>query len=138
LAGRGSDRSCELLVAASNSADTSIIPLDGHSAAVAATPIPSVVVAVASMIPVVGPTDINSEVTSFKVHALSESRRRSGHGIQQSEGSKRFRNPSHQISFLSVPPLPLRVKTVCSRRSFQWNLLYWGAPNAAKNKEAAD
>jgi hypothetical protein len=73
------------LVAASDSADTPIIPLDGHSPA-AATPLPSVV-SVASMIPVVRPTDINSEATPFKVHTLSQSGRRcrSSHCAEQSE-----------------------------------------------------
>ena len=98
------DPAQKLLIAASDSADTPIISLDGHCPAVAATSIPSVVIAVAStMIPVVRPTDINSEATSFKVHALSQNRRRcrSGYRAQQSECKQRFRNPSHRIpSFL--------------------------------------
>ena len=69
-------------------------------------------------------TDINAETTSFKVHALGQSRRRcrSGHRAQQPECDQRFRNPSHRISFLSVPPLPLGVKTLWGRRWFQRNL----------------
>jgi len=97
----------KLLIAASDSADTPIISLDGHSPAVAATPIPSVVVAIASIMPVVRPTDINSEATSFKVHALSESRRRcSGHRAQQSECDQRFRNPCHRVPSFLFRPFP--------------------------------
>src|SRR5262249_54647803 len=114
----------ELLIAASDSADTPIISLDGDSPAVAATPIPSVVVAIASMMPVVRPTDINSEATSFKVHALSQSRRRcSGHRAQQSECDQRFRNPSHRVpSFLfRIFPQELNRSGVGVRSNGTWH-----------------
>src|SRR5437667_6005720 len=91
------------LVAASDSANTPIIALDGHGPAVPAIPIPvvtvaaiaSVFIAVLIALTVTRATDFNPEAGSLNIRTLSEGRHRghSSHCTQEAERDQRSNNP---------------------------------------------
>jgi hypothetical protein len=92
-------------VAASDSANTPIIALDGHGPAVPAIPIPVItVVAIASVLialTITRATDFNPEAGSLNIRTLSEGRHRghSSHCTQEAERDQRSNNPLH-VAFL--------------------------------------
>src|SRR5437870_4086635 len=99
------------LVAASDSANTPIIALDGHGPAVPAVPIPiitvaaiaSVFIAVFIALTVSRATDFHPEAGSLNVRTLSKGRRRgrSSHCTHEAERDQRSGNPLH-VAFLPV------------------------------------
>src|SRR5215831_10211525 len=99
-------------VAASDSAKTPFISLDGDGPAAPADPLPRIppiiiIVAVASVVAlaVSRPTDTNLEARSFKVYALSQARRRGGSSrcADEPERNHRSRNQPHRVSFPVSP-----------------------------------
>jgi len=116
-------------VAASDSANPAIISLDGDRPAAAAVPFAIVIIVVAIVVaiaPVVALTvsrprpDINTEARPFKVHALSQARRRgsSSHGANEPDRNHRSRNQPHGVSF---PVSSITRLNTRAHRSFRWN-----------------